>query len=54
MGVGEAARWGPVPARPSWEAWAQDSRRSPRKHPGAGFSRLNQRPPGFLSQAIPC
>lgn len=29
MGAGEAARWGPVPARPSWEAWAQDSRRSP-------------------------
>lgn len=32
----------------------QSSRRSPRKHPGAGFSRLNQRPPALLSKAIPC
>lgn len=32
---------------------SQGGRRSPRKHPGAGFSRLNQRPPALLSKAIP-
>lgn len=44
------------PLGPPWQPGPRlGSRRSPRKHPGAGFSRVNQRPLSLLlSKAILC